>query len=122
MPPIWVARDREGGFTLLEVLIAFAIVSGLMAAVLTLHRDTGRTAQAAEVRSATIEAARSTLARVGPELPLAEGVTSHADGPVRIELRMAPGALPRLWEVSATARWDGAEITLDTLKRGPPVP
>ncbi len=110
---------NEAGFTLLEVLIAFAIVAALLTAILTLFSDTGRTTFHAEATAATVEAARSALERVGPDLPLSAAEVSWTDGPITVVVAAEPDALPGLWRVTSTAVWDSASTRLDSLKFDP---
>ena len=120
MPPISAARHTppgEAGFTILEVLMAFAIVSALMASLLTLYSATGRTAARAEAGAVALEAARSALERMGPEYPLEEGVRDLTDGPAEITVTVArEGGPPGLYAVTAEARGPGATRTLTTLR------
>ena len=117
MPP--TSAGRDSGFTLLEVLIAFAIVSALLAGLLTLARDTGRTADHAYRVAATVEAARSTLTRIGPEYDIQPGTLEIADGPILTTVTIEASDLPRLWSVSARASWGTATTQLDTLRAVP---
>lgn len=114
MPPI--SGGTEAGFSLLEVLVAFAIVAALMSGILTLYSDTGLTAQRATEKTATLEAARSAIARMGTEYPLEPGTLSLTDGPIAIWVEIAPADLPTLRNVTATARWNRTETRLSTLK------
>jgi general secretion pathway protein I len=72
-------RRAEAGFSLLEVLVAFAILAVAMTAVLQAFGgglDAVRRTQAA---NETWSAARSLLDRVGPELPLVPGLRNGTD-------------------------------------------
>lgn len=111
--------DPEAGFTLLEVLTAFAIVAALMSAILTLYAETGRTVARAEATAATVEAARSALARIGADLPLDAPGPGWMDGPITITVASQPADQPGLWSMTAMARWDGAETRLNSLKFAP---
>ena len=85
----------EGGFTLLEVLVAFAIMAVAMAAILQAFSgglDATRRSQAA---GEALSTARSLLDRVGAELPIVPGLRSggSASSPswsVRIARRKSP--------------------------------
>ena len=69
---------REKGFTLLEVLVALAILGIVLGALLPVFTGAiGRQKSLAEMRSA-IALAESGLASVGTELPLNDGVTEGA--------------------------------------------
>lgn len=66
------ARHRQAGFTLVEVIVAIAILSvalsGLLAAIGNALRQTAQSDRMAEAGSL----AQSLLARLGPEVPLGE--------------------------------------------------
>ena len=120
MPPISAADPTppgEAGFTILEVLMAFAIIAALMGSLLTLYTATGRTAARAEAGAIAIEAARSALERIGPEYALEERVLVLTDGPVQVSLSVARASgPPGLFDVTAVARVAGTERTLRTLR------
>jgi len=69
---IAATRRRQAGFTLVEVIVAIAILSvaltGLLAAIGNALRQTAQADRMAEAGSL----AQSLLARLGPELPLGE--------------------------------------------------
>jgi general secretion pathway protein I len=69
---IAATRRRQAGFTLVEVIVAIAILSvaltGLLAAIGNALRQTAQAGRMAEAGSL----AQSLLARLGPELPLEE--------------------------------------------------
>jgi general secretion pathway protein I len=66
-------RSRQAGFTLIEILIAFAILGMASAAVISIFgSDLSRVARAKNERVAALSA-RSVLALVGSELPLEPG-------------------------------------------------
>lgn len=124
------SRRLPAGFTLLEVLVAlvcFALVFGVLAQIMRTGLRQSASAESATMASLV---ARSQLARVGVELPLAIGETlGEADGMRwRTTIQLAEG--PRedvdigTYRVDVTVAWgppeDGREITLTTLKLGPP--
>jgi general secretion pathway protein I len=119
---------RARGFTLLEVLVAllcFALVFGILAQIM---RTGLRQSAAAESAALAGLLARSQLARVGVELPLAPGlVEGEVDG---MRWRTAIGLAEPLaaerdiatWRIDVTIAWGeaGQELTLTTLRLGPP--
>jgi general secretion pathway protein I len=129
MPPN-ERRARAAGFTLLEVLVAlviFALVFGVLAQIF----QTGlrQSTTATDTSTATL-LARSQLARVGVELPLAAGESAgeSADGlrwHTLIQLAEPPteeqSFVPYLVEV--TVAWGSRpaeQVTLTTLRLGAP--
>ena len=64
---------RERGFTLLEVLVALVIFALLFGVLAQIFQTGLRQSAVAEQASAATLLARSQLARVGVEVPLAEG-------------------------------------------------
>lgn len=129
-------RARARGFTLLEVLVAlicFAMVFGVLAQIM---RTGLRQAASADGTMMASLLARSQLARVGVELPLAIGeVEGETDGMRwRTTVRLAdmgPPAADALVEetdisayrVDVTVAWgnpeNGQDLTLTTLRLGP---
>lgn len=116
----------ERGFTLIEVLAAFVILSLTLASAyaaltggLTWERRAGETASA-------VLLARSHIAEAGVSRPLAEGVTEEtlADGRMmRIAMRQVEpvpfDGIPRLvaWQVTVEiAAPEGASVRLSELK------
>lgn len=65
--------DRAAGFTLLEVLVAFALLAVMLVALLQAFSQGLSSLHVAEERSAAAMLARSKLAEVGRALPLREG-------------------------------------------------
>jgi len=124
-------RQRNSGFTLIEALVAFAIL-GLSLAVLFRSMSTGLTnEQVASAATARLLAGRSVLERVGIEIPLEEGTTegglATGDDWVLILTRIA-GEAPEpdmppsatLFRVDLTLTGtDGRSLNLSTLKLGP---
>lgn len=129
MPPI-ERRRRAAGFTLLEVLVAltiFALTFGVLAQIF----QTGlRQSTAATATSTATLLARSQLARVGVELPLAAGESAGetAEGlrwQTLVQLAEPPiegqNLVPYLVEV--TVAWGPGpadQVTLTTLRLGAP--
>jgi general secretion pathway protein I len=94
-------RATAAGFTLLEVLVALAIVALALAVLLpTLSESlvTGRSA-AAEL-AATVEA-ETLLARVGADIPLVDSVLSGEDGGLAWTIEIGP------WAAGDPARLSG---------------
>ena len=122
------------GFTLVEVLVAFAIV-GLSLAVIARIFSTGvQSSRAADAATVATLLAESSLASIGIETPLREGEDSGAlDGGFRwrstvqrFESDTAEGIAPadvRLYEVSVTVSWNESEsersVSLSTLRLAP---
>lgn len=121
---------REGGFTLVEVLAAFVILSLTLASVYAALTGGLRSERRAGETASAVLLARSYLAEAGVSRPIAEGVSEEAldDGrTVRITMRqVAPVPLetaPRLtaWDVSVEVTGPGdAALRLDELKLSPP--
>lgn len=72
-------RPRQGGFSLLEVLVAFAILSVSLGVLLQVFAGGLRNAGASDDYTQATLYAESILAAVGREAPLSEGVHS---GPI----------------------------------------
>jgi general secretion pathway protein I len=118
---------RAAGFTLLEVLVAllcFALIFGVLAQIL---RTGLRQSAVAESAATAGLLARSQLARVGVELPLAPGeVAGEVDGmrwrtAVRLAEPLGEQGDIGTYRIDVTVAWEGGqELTLTTLRLGPP--
>ncbi len=67
---------RTGGFTLLEVLVAFTILAIVLTALIQAFSQGLRASTVAEERSTAVLMARSKLAEVGSSIPLEESEQS----------------------------------------------
>jgi general secretion pathway protein I len=120
---------RDGGFTLIEVLVALVVLATTVVAVLQLFGGGLRLARAAGDHSDAALVASARLAELEPG-PLTEGATDGADGPYRWTRRVTlePDLLPvendtpdagriRLARVSVEVRWgQGRRFELVTLR------
>jgi general secretion pathway protein I len=117
MPPSARPPARDGGFTLLEVLVALVVLSTTVVAALQLFGGGLRLAQTAGDHSEAALLASAKLADLEPG-PLTEGQTDGTDGPYRWTRRVTldPALLPveadspetmriRLARVSVEVRW-----------------
>lgn len=122
----------DGGFTLVEALVAFVIVAVGVAVALPLFSDTlTRNEDAITLRMA-VSVARSKLAETGVLIPLAGGTNHGTEADRyrwRVDIAEAPQVLPEnplkigAYEVTVSVAWgaDNAErsIALRTLRLGP---
>jgi general secretion pathway protein I len=110
-------QARDGGFTLLEVLVALVVLATAVVAVLQLFGGGLRLARAAGDHADAALLASTRLAELEPG-PLTEGATEGTDGPYRWTRRVTldPALLPvepespegsrlRLARVSVEVRW-----------------
>jgi general secretion pathway protein I len=128
------ARDGTAGFTLIEVLVAFAVVAVLLVPIL--HGFAMGTAGASRTQSlaeATI-VAESALEAIGPALALTNGaVDDRQEGPYRVmsmvrrfhdESAAARDSVVVPYEIIVAVSWRDAgkprSISLRTLRLGPP--
>lgn len=126
---------RTDGFTLVEVLVALAILTGIFAAVSTGVSGAVRGIRHARLELIAVRLAQAKLAAAGIEFPLADGETTagEADGlswRVKTQLyRPADSALPSVpgltaYRVSVEVTWQSSplerlrSLTLDGLKLG----
>ncbi len=120
---------RPNGFTLIEVLVAFAIMAFALGALLQTFATGLRSLGTAQSYTTAALQARSKLAEIGPIVPLEQGEHSGelADGfawRARVEPyepavpEGVPGG-PRLsgYKVEVTVSWSGGrEVSLTTLR------
>jgi general secretion pathway protein I len=116
------------GFTLLEVLVALVIFALLFGVLAQIFQTGLRQSSVAEAASAATLLARSQLARVGVEVPLAEGETlGETEDGLRwrtvIEVAEAPSEEESLvpYLVTVSVAWGagaGEQVTLTTLRLG----
>lgn len=127
-------RPDERGFTLVEVLVAFAVASLLLVAILrALGLGLTDSARTDAYTSATM-LAESALDTLGVVVPLKEGSAVTRDGPFRIDASVARYRDPDgrdagrrqylvLYRVTAKVSWrEGARdrsVVLSTLRLGP---
>ena len=125
---------KNRGMTLIEVLVAFVILSLAMGVIMQVFFGGMRNARLAESYSRAVFLAESRLAAVGVEQPLAAGQVSgvmgadmgwritinpYDDGGAADRLLMAQ----RLYQVQVVVNWSDEgrqrQIALDSLRLGP---
>ena len=122
---------RQQGFSLLEILVAFAILTLALGILLKIFSGGVNSAGVAEEYSAAVQIAEGLMAKTGVETPLQAGVVSgqedeRYDWEVVVEPYYADTELPDLkamnlllFKVNVLVRWgqgNGREIRLSTLK------
>jgi general secretion pathway protein I len=123
--------DREAGFTLIEILVAFTIVALLMGALYQLFATGLRSGFTAENYESAVLLAESGLDALSGT-PLAVGDTSerlgrferHTSVTPRADLLSTEGlSVPMLYELKVSVAWrEGVrerQVTLSTLRVGP---
>ncbi len=127
------SSDRARGFTLIEVLVAFAILAVALVVLIQVFSSGLRNARIAENYTTATLYAESMLAAVGVETPLAASETSgDFDERFRWRLDVQPYEVPgsdeeaaagRAFQVVVTVSWgdedDPRDVTLTTLRLAP---
>ena len=121
-------RPDSHGFTLIEVLVAFALVALILGAALRLVSGGLNDSDVAERHTLAVLVAESRIAELGASAPLRPGVSegiAHDDYRWRREIRQLDGPddddpLP-LYSVTVDVAWDdGPGVRLATLRPAPP--
>ncbi|MFZ5963023.1 prepilin-type N-terminal cleavage/methylation domain-containing protein [Thalassococcus sp. BH17M4-6] len=86
--------SRRAGYSLFEVLIAFAIMSMVLAVLLPRQTDLLTRAQNIDARLEAQDLALSHLALLGLDVPLEEGAYSEAQGDWTLHRDVTPVTLP----------------------------
>lgn len=122
--------NRQGGFTLIEVVVAFAILSLLIGVLYQTFAQTMLGADRAQKRQAALELAESVLASWGKQDEGRAGVTAGSDGagmrwtvettPYAEPGRQAPWSVPA-FDVHVSVAWGSSEaerVELRSLELG----
>jgi general secretion pathway protein I len=123
-------RKRARGFTLLEVLVAFAILALALAALVQTFGSGMRGVAASERHVMAALMARSLLERVGHDIPLEAGAVSGEDGAFawtvsmrragRTERRGNDQLVEIPYDVTVTVAWTGGRgVTLESYRLAP---
>ena len=123
------ATSARSGFTLVEIIVALAILALCLNVILAAISDALRRTGEAEAQAEAASLARSLLAQAGSAVPLDDGAAAGqlANG-FRWRLQVAPygpadQAVPvRAYKVTAEVSWDEARrersVALTTLRLG----
>jgi general secretion pathway protein I len=121
--------SRRAGFTLVEIIVALAILALSLNAILPAISDALWRTSEAEAQAEAASLARSLLAQAGSAVPLNNGAaTGRFENGFRWRLQVTPyggadqGAAVRAYKVVAEVSWDDARsersVALTTLRLG----
>jgi general secretion pathway protein I len=126
-----VIRSVERGFSLIEVLVSFVLLSMSLAVILQIFSTNLRAVDAVRKQTHALILAESKLAGLGNGIPLTPGELAGESGAFNWQLTVSPhvedadrddGANHELYDVAMTVNWErGAgksEIRLKTLRVG----
>ena len=132
------ARGRERGFTLIEVVVAFVLLSTVLALGFEIFSDGLRRTGELDDRSRAVIIAQSRLDSAGLEDPLAEGSTQGESEDHRFRWSLGVALNPEsegtpqqavssayvLYRIEARVEWTGPDqrprvYTLSTMRIGP---
>lgn len=115
-----LSRRRDAGFTLVETLVAFVILSLSLMALFTAVSQAARGDWRARMEAKALRIGRSRIDEAGLTLPLRAGVEEGRESGFRWRLSIAPygEARPRAYWIRVTVRPDSADsprVRLTTL-------
>ena len=120
----------EHGFSLIEVLVSFVLLSMSLTVILQIFSTNLRAVDTVRKQTRALILADAKLAKLGNEIPLTPGEQSGASGAFSWRLTVSPydeddetnGTIYQLYDVAMTVNWDGgpdsSEIRLNTLRVG----
>ncbi len=82
--------NQQGGFSLLEVLVAFVIMGLVVGGILQLFGNSMRSVALADEYSYAVKVAESQMAGVGTAIPIEAGDTSGSDGKFNWTIHIEP--------------------------------
>lgn len=132
-PPAAARQHADRGFTLLETMVAFAVVALVLGAAYASLSAGARASHRAETALAALTRAEATMARIGADIPLIPGRQELVDGDWSLDIRIEPALRDRaeVWSalgrqpydvrvaVYPTARPGDGRTVLATLRIGP---
>lgn len=126
-----VMRSGERGFSLIEVLVSFVLLSMALTAILQIFSTNLRAVDVVRKQTRALILAESKLAELGNEIPLTTGDQAGESGTFNWRLTVSPyiGENDRdnrsdyeLYDVAMTVSWEqgagNSEIRLKTLRVG----
>jgi len=121
----------ERGFSLIEVLVSFVLLSMSLAVILQIFSTNLRAVDTVRKQTHALILAESKLAELGNEIPLAPGEQSGESGAFSWQLTVSPYAedgdetnriIHELYDVAMTVNWErgagSSGIRLKTLRVG----
>lgn len=115
-----VAKNRQAGYSFVEVLTAFAILSFAIAAILPIYSNSLRAANTVETRTLARLHLESLLSEIGVSQPLAAGAYAGAlDNGMNWEIAVTPQRAARnftLYRIDASISWRARGASTDRLR------